>query len=215
MGAGVNPMDLSEPSPANRQAPNTNRARRKPSNNECFKSRVRQNKRGNVWNKSPPSPLFPFFVSGLLSHQAALRPAWKQTPLLSVAWSQGRVFLFRCEPAVLGTSIAWMDKPADLRIMELSQLEKTFKIIQCNPLNHHWPLSFLPFVFKNSTLCSYKLWGIPHIICRPFGDIISFCWFWTPHLMDGGFSLEKWPSTATFLPSWMFSVHSSLFLTQM
>lgn len=53
----------------------------KTSNNECFKTRVRQNKRGNVWNKSPSLPVF------LLCFRFALTPggfeAWcKQTPFV-------------------------------------------------------------------------------------------------------------------------------------
>lgn len=71
MGTGVNQslqMDLSEPSPANKQAPNTNRVKEKTSNYECFKTRVRQNKRGNVWNKSPSLPVF------LLCFRFALTP---------------------------------------------------------------------------------------------------------------------------------------------
>lgn len=147
MGTGVNQnlqMDLSEPSPASKQAPNTNRAKEKnPQTINVLKPEW-DRKKGNIWNKSPSSPLFSFSVSGLLSQQKALRPACKQTPFC-VAWSQGKTFLFRCETvpaAVLGTSIPWMHKPADPRIMELLQLEKTFKIIQCNPLTHHWHLPF-------------------------------------------------------------------------
>lgn len=44
--------------------------------------------------------------------------------------------------AVLGTSFPWMEKPADPRIRELLRLEKTLKIIQCNPLAYHWCLFF-------------------------------------------------------------------------